>query len=60
MKPHIRKVVKLRPLVSRYFSVQLLMSMSGTSGWRSQMWMLKKMYRWMPIACAHWISATCA
>ena len=59
MKPHRRKTVKLRPLAARKSSVAVLMHMRGTSGWRSQLWMLKNTYRWMPIACAHWMRATC-
>lgn len=41
-----------------YFSVQRLISISGTSGCFSQLWIEKKTKRWMPMAWAHCIKAT--
>ena len=50
MKPHRRKMVKGTPDCCRKSSVQALMRMRGTASCRSQLWMLKNRYRWMPMA----------
>ncbi len=58
MKPQRRIMVKFMPESTKYFSVQRLISMSGTSGCFSQLWMEKNTKRWIPIAFAQLINAT--
>lgn len=59
MKPHRRKTVKFRPLSARYFSVHVFICIKGTSGCFSQLWMEKKTYFWMPIACTAFSGGYC-
>lgn len=51
MKPQSLSVVYVSPDCCKNCSVADFMRMRGTSGCLVQLWMLKKRYRWMPIAC---------